>query len=80
MALDKTAYSNSDLSKDYNWWFVVGHTINGGRFYSESFTNYSSAQHCYNEFKTLVDYFGGGYVELLNISEYDYDVVAFSHI
>lgn len=90
MPVFKTVYSdvlaesdhlvNPTHSDAHNWWFVVGHTVNGGRFYSEPFTNYHMAEHYYDELKSLVTYFGGGYVELLSISEYDYDVVAISRI
>lgn len=63
-----------------SWWFVTAHTINGGRFYSEPFENFDDAQDYYDNIKSLVQYFGGGHVEMLRISDYDYDVVAISRI
>lgn len=63
-----------------SWWFVTAHTINGGRFYSEPFELFDDAQSYYDNIKGLVEYFGGGHIELLRISDYDYDVVAISRI
>ena len=63
-----------------SWWFAVGHTVNGGRFYSEPFELFDDACSYYDDLKELVKYFGGGHVELLRISDYDYDVVAISRI
>ena len=63
-----------------SWWFVTAHTINGGRFYSEPFMDFDEACAYYDDIKNLVHYFGGGYVELLRINDYDYDVFAISRI
>ena len=63
-----------------SWWFVTAHTINGGRFYSEPFENFDDATKYYDNIKGLVQYFGGGHVEILRISDYDYDVIATSRI
>lgn len=71
---------NNNLSGGRNWWFVVAHTINGGRFYSEPFYTLDNATSYYHNIKGLVNYFGGGHVELLHISDYDYDVIAISRI
>ena len=60
--------------------FVTAHTINGGRFYSEPFCNSTAAENYFHEIEGLVRYFGGGCVEMLYISEYDYDVLAISRI
>lgn len=73
-------FINSDFSSGRNWWFVVAHTINGGRFYSEPFYTLDNATSYYHSIKGLVNYFGGGHVELLHISDYDYDVIAISRI
>lgn len=63
-----------------SWWFVSAHTINGGRFYSEPFKDFDNARDYYDDIKGLVHYFGGGHVEMLRISDYDYDVIAVSRI
>lgn len=71
---------NDDPHGIHSWWFVTAHTINGGRFYSEPFYIFDDAVQYYNDIKGLVTYFGGGHVELLRISDYDYDVIAVSRI
>lgn len=63
-----------------SWWFITAHTINNGRFYSEPFENFDNAVVYYNDIKSMVEYFGGGYVEMLRINDYDYDVIAVSRI
>jgi len=73
-------FINNNLSCGHSWWFVVAHTINGGRFYSEPFYTLDNATSYYHSIKGLVNYFGGGHVELLHISDYDYDVIAISRI
>lgn len=60
--------------------FVTAHTINGGRFYSEPFYDSAAAENCFHEIEEVVKYFGGGSVEMLHISKYDYDVLAISRI
>lgn len=90
MPITKTPYAdvlaqsdhlvNSIRSEIRSWWFVTAHTINGGRFYSEPFHDYYVAEQYFYEIKDLVKYFGGGYVEMLSISDYDYDVIAISRI
>lgn len=71
---------NREKNHVKSWWFVTAHTINGGRFYSEPFKDFDNAQNYYDDIKDLVRYFGGGYVELLRINDYDYDVIAISRI
>lgn len=73
-------FVNEEKHRIHSWWFVVGHTINGGRFYSEPFELFDDARFYYDDIKGLVQYFGGGYVEMLRINDYDYDVVAISRI
>lgn len=73
-------FLNDEKHRIRSWWFVTAHTINGGRFYSEPFEIFDDAQDYYDNIKSLVQYFGGGYVELLRISDYDYDVIAISRI
>lgn len=73
-------FVNPEKHRINSWWFVTAHTINGGRFYSEPFELFDDARNYYDNIKTLVHYFGGGHVEMLRISDYDYDVVAVSRI
>ena len=73
-------FVNTEKHRIRSWWFVVAHTINGGRFYSEPFEDFNDAQAYYDSLKGLVHYFGGGHVEMLRINDYDYDVVAISRI
>jgi hypothetical protein len=71
---------NEEKHRIRSWWFVTAHTVNGGRFYSEPFEMFDDACSYYDNIKGLVQYFGGGHVEMLRISDYDYDVVAISRI
>lgn len=68
------------IQKIDEMFFVTAHTINGGRFYSEPFYDSITAENYFHEIEGLVRYFGGGSVEMLHISEYDYDVLAISRI
>lgn len=68
------------IQKPGKMFFVTAHTINGGRFYSEPFYDSAAAEKYFHEIEELVKYFGGGFVEMLYISEYDYDVLAISRI
>lgn len=72
--------TNSENLEKYSWYFVVAHTVNGGRFYSEPFYDYLSAENYFSDIRGLVEYFGGGQIEMLNINEKDYDVIAISRL
>lgn len=71
---------NEKKSHIRSWWFVTAHTINGGRFYSEPFVLFDDAARYFDDIKSIVEYFGGGCIEMLRINDYDYDVVAVSRI
>lgn len=71
---------NKEKTKICSWWFVAAHTINGGRFYSEPFKIFDEACKEFNRYEDVVQWFGGGHVELLRISDYDYDVIAYSRV
>lgn len=64
------------ITKDFDEYFVVGRTLNGGRFYSEN-VDWETAVEYYRDYKNIVHYFGGGdvvvYKEQLN--EFGYDEV-----
>lgn len=68
----------NDSNKAY--YFIAAHTINGARFFSESFNNISIAAQNYVLYEDLVDYFGGGIVELYYIDEEDFNIVAISRV
>lgn len=62
------------------YYFVVGHTINGGRFYSETFTDSLDAINTYHDYYDTVKYFGGGTVELFRITDNDFDIISISRV
>lgn len=62
------------------YYFVTAHTINGGRFYSETFSSSIEAMPIYNDYKNMVDFFGGGYVELFRIDENDFEIISISRV
>lgn len=55
-------------------YFVRGITYMGGRHYSESLP-WEDAVIRYNEYRDIVKYFGGGYIELAVSNYDDYDVL-----
>lgn len=57
------------LEMDYTSYHVIGRTTTGARFYSEKL-GLADAFKYYEDYKGLVDYFGGGEVELI-ASAYD---------
>ena len=63
-----------------NYFFVVAHTINGGRFYSEPLNTFEEATKIFKKYENMVYYFDGGSVELLSINDSDYDVVSIKRI
>ena len=71
---------NDNKQRIRSWWFVTAHTINGGRFYSEPFDLFEDACDYFDNIKSLVNYFDGGYVEMLRVNNFDYDVVAICRI
>lgn len=62
-------------TKLYNMFFVIGRATCGGRFYSETTENYREAYQLFSSYKSVVEYFGGGEVELVAVSENGYDIV-----
>lgn len=71
----------AEKTNSTSFWFVTAHTINGGRFYSEPFKNFEDACNIFDDYKrNVIPYFHGGIVELLRISDFDYDVIAVSRI
>ena len=62
------------------YFFVTAHTINGGRFYSETFIDCLDAINIYHSYCDTIKYFGGGIVELFRIDENDFDIISISRI
>ena len=62
-------------TKLYNMFFVIGRATCGGRFYSETTENYKESYQLFSSYKNVVEYFGGGEVELVAVSEDGYDII-----
>lgn len=62
------------------YYFIAAHTIDGGRFYSPSFTDVMDAVDCYQDYVDMVKYFGGGIIELFRIDEIDFDIISVSRV
>lgn len=45
-------------------YYVIGRALCGGRFYSENVKDYDEAMILFDKYSAVVDYFGGGIVEL----------------
>lgn len=59
------------LDHDY---FVVAHTINGGRFYSQTL-GWEDVTEEFRKYKNVVRFFGGGYVQLYERTFDNYEIV-----
>ena len=57
-------------------YFVVVHTINGGRFYSEVVQGSEAAYELFSDYCDMAEYFGGT-CELFYINEDGYDVIEY---
>ena len=82
-----TLYAQSDRlympqdNKTYPYYFVAAHTVNGGRFYSETFQASIDAMPIYQDYADIiVKYFGGGQVEMFRIDENDFDIISMTQI
>lgn len=71
---------NKASSNENRYYFIVAHTINGARFYSEPFEDVISAAKSYITYEDSVSYFGGGTVELFRIDPDDFDIIAISRV
>lgn len=71
---------NETSSDEIRYYFIAAHTINGARFYSESFENVMDAVQQYITYEDTVNYFGGGTVELFRIDPDDFDIIAISRV
>lgn len=59
-----------------NFYFVAAHTNSGTRFYSDAFASFDQAENIFNSYIDVISYFDGGHVELYQINEDDYDILA----
>lgn len=62
------------------YYFIAAHTVRGSRFYSETFKSSLDALEVYPQYVDMIQYFGGGQVELFRITEDDYDVISISYV
>lgn len=81
---DVCAQTDLALTESYNnpigFYFVVSHTDNGTRFYSDPIANIEVAEETFGNYVDVIKYFEGGTVELYKILPDDYDVIAFVRI
>ena len=73
-------FINKTSDKEEVFYFIAAHTINGARFYSETFDDVITAANVYNKYEDLVQYFDGGTVELFKIDSKDFDIIAISRV
>lgn len=62
------------------FYFVAAHTIAGTRFYSNPIATFEEAEHIFSQYVDVINYFEGGYVEMYQIHEDDYDIISCIHI
>jgi hypothetical protein len=55
-------------------YFVIVHTINGGRFYSEAVQGSEAAYELFSSYCDIAEYFGG-ICELFYVNEDGYDII-----
>lgn len=61
-------------------YFVGGCTNTGARYYSENTTNFDYAIELFSLYKDIVEYFGGGIVQLYCITPNGCDVIKISKV
>ncbi len=66
--LQKNIISSSEI------YFVIVHTINGGRFYSEAVQGSEAAYELFSSYCDIAEYFGG-ICELFYVNEDGYDII-----
>ena len=59
------------FKRDY---FIVAHTVNGARFYSENI-DWEDTTEMFRKYKSLTSYFGGGNVQLYERVFDDYKII-----
>ena len=78
MACSKRIIQNEDYTN--NFYFIVAHTYSGDRFYSEPFNTFTEANNVFSSYESMIKYFGGGTVEILYITDFDFDVIMYSRV
>lgn len=64
----------SAMIDTFEMYFVVVHTINGGRFYSEVVQDSEAAYQLFSDYCDIAEYFGGT-CELFYINQDGYEVI-----
>lgn len=76
----QTHVDYSVIELDSTKFFVVGRCTTGSRHYSELIFSFSESLEKFNLYKDLVDYFGGGTVELWAVDGYTELLIKHKHI
>lgn len=63
-----------------NRYMVIGTTYRGAHFYSESFDSYDDAIDVYPKYAAMVEYFGGGTVDMYEYSGENYKIICMDWI
>ena len=80
MAQTDLALVCTDAPNVNGFYFVAAHTDSGTRFYSDPIATFEKAQAIYNSYIDVLVYFKGGNVQLYQIKEDDFDVIAYTKI
>ena len=74
--------AQTDLTTDVahneinGFYFVTAHTTAGTRFYSNPISTFEYAEDVFNSYIDIINYFDGGHVEIYQIFNDDYQIVA----
>ena len=60
------------------FYFIAAHTDSGTRFYSDPITTFEQAESIYNSYIDVIKYFNGGNIQLYQIHNDDFDIIAYS--
>ncbi len=78
------AQTDLALTKTYNnvsgFYFVAAHTNSGTRFYSECILTFEYAEKIFDRYVDVVKYFNGGTIEMYQIKEDDYSIIAYTRV
>jgi len=84
MTKNITAQTDLAMTNTYanvsGFYFIAAHTVAGTRFYSNPIATFEEAEHIFSQYVDVINYFEGGYVEMYQIHEDDYDIISCIHI
>lgn len=60
----------------FDYWMVIGRTINGSYFYTDTFENFNDRYFYINSMSDIIKFFGGGIVQLIYVDDFDYDIIS----